>query len=85
MIFEFYEQKYIEQLYLKLNLPQSTEQESPLFFKLKKNHFSTYLNIQVKMVSYFKFQNLQIHKLVTIMPTFVLSFSTHDFQTYRKL
>ena len=29
MIFDFYEQKYVEK-YLKLNLAQSTNQESPL-------------------------------------------------------
>ena len=29
MIFEFYEQKYLEKIYLKLNLAQSTKQESP--------------------------------------------------------
>ena len=28
MIFEFYEQKYVEKVYLKLNLAQSTKQES---------------------------------------------------------
>ena len=27
MIFEFYEQKYLEKVYLKLNLAQSTKQE----------------------------------------------------------
>ena len=30
MIFEFYEQKWAEKVYLKLNLAQSTKQESPL-------------------------------------------------------
>ena len=29
MIFEFYEQKYFEKVYSKLNLAQSTKQESP--------------------------------------------------------
>ena len=29
MIFEFYEQKYVEKVYLKWNLEQSTKQESP--------------------------------------------------------
>ena len=29
MIFEFYEQKYVEKVYLKLNLTQATKQESP--------------------------------------------------------
>ena len=29
MIFEFYEQKYVEKVYLKLNLAQFTKQESP--------------------------------------------------------
>ena len=29
MIFEFYEQKHVEKVYLKLNLAQSTKQESP--------------------------------------------------------
>ena len=29
MIFEFYEQKYLEKVYLKLNLAQSTKQERP--------------------------------------------------------
>ena len=28
MIFEFYEQKYLEKVYLKLNLVQSTKQET---------------------------------------------------------
>ena len=28
-IFEFYEQEYAEKVYLKLNLAQSTKQESP--------------------------------------------------------
>ena len=31
MIFEFYEQKYLENLYLKLNLAQSTKQERFFF------------------------------------------------------
>ena len=29
VIFEFYDQKYVEKLYLKLNLEQPTKQESP--------------------------------------------------------
>ena len=29
MIFEFYEQKYVEKVYLKFNLAQSTKQERP--------------------------------------------------------
>ena len=32
MIFEFYEQKYLENLYLKLNFAQSTKQERSFFF-----------------------------------------------------
>ena len=34
MIFEFYEQKYVEKVYLKLNLAQSAKQESPQFVAL---------------------------------------------------
>ena len=34
MIFELYEQKYVEKVYLKLNLMQSTKQESPCVTKL---------------------------------------------------
>ena len=30
-IFRFYEQKYVEKVYLKVNLAQSTKQESPWF------------------------------------------------------
>ena len=33
MIFEFYEQKYIVKVYLKLNLAQFTKQESPKIFQ----------------------------------------------------
>ena len=33
MIFECYEQKYIEKVYLKFNLAQSTKQERFLSFK----------------------------------------------------
>ena len=29
MIYEFYEQKYVEKVYLKYNLAQPTKQESP--------------------------------------------------------
>ena len=34
VIVEFYELKYVEKVYLKLNLAQSTKQESPLFCNL---------------------------------------------------
>ena len=33
MIFEFYEQKYVEKVHLKLNLAQSSKQESPAVFE----------------------------------------------------
>ena len=33
-ILKFYERKYVEKVYLKLNLAQSTKEESPVFFTL---------------------------------------------------
>ena len=37
MIFEFHEQKYVEKVYLKLNLEQLTKQESPNKIRQKMN------------------------------------------------
>ena len=47
MIFEFYEQNYVEKVYLKLNLVQSTKQEKPVsWFNDNSNDVNNIYSLQ---------------------------------------